>query len=409
MAKNYASIYNSANDSIALDQKFYIKLESSRGTMVFPLGTDHFLTIPGGSIAFEQAYDINQQRSGRHNQSLLKKKKTTGWNFSTYFNIDTAEGAAIATEIDQAVRELWKSLLGREQNPGGLVYDSATTPDYSFTLMEIGDKWSRQSPGAFVQGGNIQLPGDGEATIEWSGNAKTAYFIGMGLSVTANAAKEITVAVGEGERFQVGGAVMGIKADGVTRSTDTPDGTPRTITAIVGDVITVDGAVLTDMDGTGGNIYLVYYEPENPVAIDDSITGLVGSISIVGLSSQCVRSLNVNIQNNHELRDNCYGSDALAGTLFVPGERLTIEPSISLNLNHAIVGFFNRKVNFDAEDVTAILGDAAGRHFKLEFPKVQFNVPAFSVPDTGSIPIEFAGTAFQTGLDAADEITASFL
>ena len=410
MAKNYASIYNSANDSIALEQKFYLKAETTRGEMVFPVGTDHFLSIPGGTITFEQAFESNMQRSGRHHTSLIKKKKTTNWSLSTYFNIDTTLGAAGAAEIDPALRVLWTSLLGREQVPGGLVYDAADAPNITFTLLEVGDKWARQSPGAFAMGGNVQLPGDGEATIEWTGNAKTAYFIGMGKTVTDNSAgNTITLEAGQGERFQVGGAIMAIEADGVTRSADTPDGTPRKITGIVGDVLTVDGAPFADLDGSLADIYITYYEPENPVAIDNSVTGLIGSVSIAGLTNQCVRSFGMNIQNNHELREDCYGSDGLAGTLFVPGDRLTVETNMTLNMNHAIAGFFNRRVAFETENITAILGDSAGRHFKAELPKVQFNVPGFSVPDTGSIPVEFSGTAFQTALDAADEITASYL
>ena len=411
MAKDYASIYNSANDSISLEQRFYLKEESTRGVMVFPAGTDHFLALPGGSIDFSQDFESSPQRSGRHHNNIIKKKKSTAWNFSSYFNIDTTLGAAGVAEIDPAMRVLWKYLLGREQTPGGLVYDAATAPSTTFTLIEISDKWSRQSPGAFVQGGNIQLPGDGESTTEWSGMAKNAFFIGMGKTTVLNAANEITLQVGEAERFVVGGIIMLVEADGVTRSADTPDGSPRTITDVnTGtDVITVDGAVLADADGSAGDIYVVYYEPETPAAIDDPVTGLIGSVSIVGLASQCIRTLGINIQNGHEPVDYCYGADGLAGSIFVPGDRMTAEISISMNMNHEVAGFFNRRVNFDAEDITAVLGEAAGRRFEALLPRVIMSVPSFSVPDTGSIPVEFSGTAFQTGLDLADELTASFL
>ena len=117
----------------------------------------------------------------------------------------------------------------------------------------------------------------------------------------------------------------------------------------------------------------------------------------------------MNISNNHELVDYCYGEDGLSGKLFVPGDRLTAEVTLSMNLNDDVIEFFNKKTYFESDSLTAVLGDAAGRHFELSLPKVYFQVPAFSVPDTGSIPVEFSGTAYQTILDAADEITASFL
>ena len=410
MSKNYADIYNSGNDSISLEQKFYLKEETVRGEMIAPVGADFFFNLPGGQISYEQPFESSTQRSGRHHNNIIKKKITSAWNFSTYFNIDVAEIQG-TTELDPALRVLWKSLMGKEATATGVVYDASVAPDSTFSLFEVGDQWARQAPGAFVQGGNIQLPGDGEATIEWSGNAKTAYMVGIAQSTAVNAANEVTLSPGEAERIPQGAMVMIIKDDGVTRSTDTPDGSPRKITTsnTTTDVVTVDGAVLADSDGSSDPIYLCYYEPETPVAIDNPVTGLIGSVSIVGLSSQCFRNLGVNIQNNHELVDYCYGEDGLGGKLFVPGDRMTAELSLNLNLNHDVVEFFNRKTRFQAENISAILGDSTTRHFQLEIPKAFFMVPSFSVPDTGSVPVEFSGTAYQTALDAADEVTASYL
>ena len=65
MAKNYASIFNSANDAISLEQRLYLKEEVSRGVFETPLGTDHFLTLPGGAINYEQPFESSPQRSGR--------------------------------------------------------------------------------------------------------------------------------------------------------------------------------------------------------------------------------------------------------------------------------------------------------------------------------------------------------
>ena len=44
--KNYAEIYNSGNDSISLEQRFYAKLETTRGVLEAPLGTDFFFHLP---------------------------------------------------------------------------------------------------------------------------------------------------------------------------------------------------------------------------------------------------------------------------------------------------------------------------------------------------------------------------
>lgn len=410
--KDYAAIYSSVNDSIALEQRFYIKEESTRGVLAVPTGADFFYTLGGGSVNFTQAVESSPHRSGRHHTSVIKQKTSTEWSFPTFFNIDTSLGTADTNQIDPALRTLYKSLMGKEDVSGGSpVYTSETDPSITFSIYEVGDQWAKQAPGSFVESGNATFPGDGDSQIEWSGSSKTALTVGMGLStVDNNAGNTMTLESGDGERFPVGAKVMIIKDDGTTRSSDTPDGSPREVVSVVGDVVTLDGAALADADGSAANVYLVYYEPESPVAINDPQTGLEGSITIVGLgAADCVRSGSINMVNNHELQDFCYGEEGLGGRLFTPGGRFTAEVSLELNLNKDLVGFLNSIRDFQGEDITLILGDAAGRHVQIEVPKAIFPVPEISVPDSGTIPVTFTGNAYQTALDAADEVTISFL
>lgn len=410
MAKNYAAIYVSGNDSISLEQRLYLKLEATRGQIAVPGNSDFLFSLAGGGIEFSQPFESSPHRSGRHHNNTITKKTETTFSFSTYFNIDTTLGVPSAAEVDAPVRTLFKSLLGFEDATSGLIYNASIAPDLTFSLHEVGDMWARQAAGAFVQSGNMQFPGDGEATVEWAGDAKTAYFAGIGKSLINNSANTVTLQTGEGDRFSVGAQVMIIKADGSTRSTDTPAGSARTVTAVVGDVVTLSGAALTDANGTTTPVYLCYYEPAAPTGIDNPVTGLIGTVSIASLGgSICVRSVGINVQNNHEKMDYCYGEPGLGGPLFTPAERLTAEVEVELNLNHETFALVNRIRNSESQDVSVILGDAAGRHFEALMPRVIFSVPTFAVPDTGTIPVSFSGSAYQTALDAADEITAKFI
>ena len=409
MAKNYASIYANPTDSSALEQAFYLKQETTAGTIIPVLGTDFLYTLAGGSLEFGQAIESSPHRSGRHNNNTIKKKKELSWSLSTYFNINTALGAASSAEIDTPARLLHKSMFGFEDASAGAVYNTSTTPSITFSIFEVGDKWARQARGCFVDSATLNFPGDGEATAEWSGMGVESIMIGIGKSVTANAANIITLAAGEGKRMKVGGLVMVIKSDGVTRSTDTPSGTPRTITVIAGDLITVSGAALTDSDGTVNPVYLCYYEPTGKTGIDNPVTGLIGNMTIVGLSYQCIRSAVIACTNSHELVNYCFGEDSAGGSIFVPASRFNAEWTIEMNLNAEVVGFFNDLQSFTAQDITLVLGEASGRRLEIEAPKVIFSVPTFSLPDTGSIPISFVGTGYQTALDAADELTLSYI
>jgi len=408
VGKNYADLYNSENDSIALDQKFFVVEELVRGTLKGPTGADFIYTLEGGSVSYTQPFISSPHRSGRHHTSIIKQKKDMSFTIPTYFNIDETLGSASTAEIDPAMRVLMTSMFGKEITSPNLEYSTASEPDLTFSLFENGDKWAYQSRGCFVQGANMKFPGDGEATSEWTGMGVEALMVSIGKSVTANSGNTVTVATGEGYRFPVGALVMIIHADGTTRSSDTPDGTYRTVTSVAGDVVTLSGAVLTDADGTTNPVYLCYAEPATPTAINNPVTGLVGAADFAGLSIDCFRNIEINCQNNHEPVKYCFGSDALHGRLFVPGSRFTAELSATLNQNAPVVEFYNKLQAFQSQDFSLRLGSAAGRRLEISLPKVFMQPPSFSVPASGSIPITFKGNAYQTALDAADEITVDF-
>jgi hypothetical protein len=411
MAKNYKAIYDSGNVSIALEQRFFAKQETTRGELKAPTGADFFFHT-GGTIEHSQPVESSPHKSGRHHNNIIKKKKEASFSISTYFNIDTAQPAAAVAEIDPALRLLWKSMMGAEDTSSGAKYTPAV-PALTFSLFEIGDKWARQARGCFIQGANMTFPGDGEATIEWSGACKDALYVGMAKSVVSNdGGQTVTLGVGEGAQFAkaIGGLVMIIKSDGITRSTDTPNGTPRKIVSVVGDVVTLDGAALADADGSGlaDEIYLVYYEPATPIAIDNPQTGLVGSFTVDGYGTFCARSISVNLTNDHELVNYCYGSDSLKAPFYNAGNRMTAVVSFEANWDETMLKLFNSIQNFDGQGLAIILGDAAGRRLQIDIPKVIFGVPSVAVPETGSVPVTFEGNAYQTAFDAADEISVHY-
>lgn len=413
MAKNYKSIYESGNDSIALEQRWYLKAETARGTLVAPAGTDFLYTQQGGSVTYAQAKTSSPHRSGRHNTDIIREKTSTEWTLPMLLNVktDAMQGAG---ELDIAVATLWESLLGKKTVASGVHFDPSETPDVTFSLFHCGDHFSEQMPGAFVTGGELSLPGDGMASMTFNGAAKTRLLVGIGkITTDCNGGNVATVQAGEGWRFPVGGMVMLIKGDGTTRSTDTADGTPRRITAVdttTGDV-TVDGAQLADADGSTTPLYLAYYEPATPTGINDPQTGLVGDVSIDNLPSlSCVRSVTLSLENNHELVNYCFGESGLSGPLFVPGSRLDAMVSLEMNLNAGVVEYLNKLNDFIANAINLVVGNSAGRHFKVVLPKVKFNVPAISVPENGSIPITFEeGMCLQSVLDAGDEVQVKYL
>ena len=418
MARNFHTAYAKTGDDVALNQSFFIVEETTKGVFAPPTDTDFFFTRAGGSVDHTQPFESSDHRSGRHNNSIIEQKKETAWSIPTYVNIDTTQGSPGVAEVEPAIRVLWKSMLGTETIPGGVVFTPADDPDITFSLYENGDTSAVQVPAAFVMACALAAPGDGTATLDWSGNGADRYRVGIGSS-TANNDGGNTFTLDdadEAKRFPVGGQVMIITdaAGGATRSADTPNGSYRTITdSDTGTgVVTLSGAVLADADGSAaGAYYLAFAEPETPTGIDNIQTGLVGSMSIDGLggTQACVRTINVNMENNHELVNYCYGTSALAFPYFVAGSRLNVGVEVEVNLNAEKVEWLYDLDQFTAQDLDYILGDATGRHLRLDLPRVILQVPSIETPEEGSVPFTSSGTAFQTSLGAADEITVSYL
>lgn len=411
MAKNYASIYGNTGDSSALNQRFFLKQESTKGVMAVPAASDYFFALSGGSINFSQPINSSPHRSGRHNNNTIKEKKSLEWSLPTMVNIDTGSAQGVG-ELESSLRVLWKSLLGKESVPGAVVYDSSEDPSITFTMFEVGDRWCKQARGLFVDSCEISLPGDGQSQLNWSGMGVESYLVGIGKStVSNNGGNTVTLQAGEGKQFPAGALVMIVEADGSTRSADTVAGTARKVVSVSGDIVTLDGASLSDADGSVTPIYLAYYEPVmvGTEGIDNPQTGLVGtftSASIPGMP--CVRSATITITNGHEIVNYCWGTDAAYGAIFVPASRLEVDVSIELNLNKDTVAFYNAVQSFEAQDLNFKLGDTATRHLEIDLPKAIFQVPSISIPENGSIPVSFEGKAYQTSLDAANEITVKY-
>lgn len=407
--KNFVSAYNQTSDSSGIVQSIYLKKETTRGVFVPPVGTDFLFTLAGGGITASQALNSSQHRSDRHNNNFIKEKRVEEFSLSTYFNIDVAALNG-NTAIDTPMKTLWESALGFTEV--GLldefIANPSVAPNITFTMLENGDSWGKQLIGGFIESCEIQLPGDGQAQASWSGAGGGFKFVGIGKSTVANTGNVVTLQSGEGLRFPVGGYVMIIEADGVTRSADTPSGSARRVVSVSGDAVTLDGAVLADADGSTNPIYLCYYEPTGATGIDNPVTGLVGEISSSLLpAGYCFRSLTIALANNHERVDYCFGADGLDAPFFIPAGRLDVNVTAELNMSKALVGFYNRIVANEGVDIEAILGDSTGRHYKFTMPRVIFQVPAIEVPESGSIPVSYEGLAYQSGYDLADEIEVS--
>lgn len=433
MAKNFKAIYEGGNDASAMNQTFFLKKETTRGTIIAATGSDFLYTLSGGGVNFTQPFELSPHRSGRHANNIIRQKTSSEWSLQTFVNIaqkqaspnETKDSLYTTSGVDVAIQTLWEAMLGKaydlqmdgttptgDDTDGGIRrYTPEADPAITFTLFENLDHMAKQAVGCFVNQVELSMPGDGQAQMNWSGNAKTVYHAGIG-KVKAIVANEIELDdVDEARRFDVGAMVMVVTSDGVTRRVGT-----TTVTA--SDWTTGKVTVAAAPAATAAGDFLCYFEPATQTGIDNPQTGLIGEITIASLPTlSCVRSATLTLNNNHELVDYCFGTDGLSGPLFVPGGRLEATLSIELNLNANLVEFMKRVRELEAQDITLRVGPKQSgtptivenkHHLLVKCPKVQFNVPAISVPESGSIPVSFEGTCLQTALDEADEVTVEY-
>jgi hypothetical protein len=419
LAKNFATEYNRTGDSVSLNQSIFIVKETTKGTFAPPLDSSFLFSLAGSSINHTQPVTPSPHRSGRHNVDSYVEKKSTEWELPTFVNIDT-NAVGGDTARDAAVAVLWESMLGNQTDNAGVstVFDASSDPDITFSLYENLDVCGHQLRGSFCESVNLNAPGDGQAQMNWSGAAADRLRVGIGRSVIDNSGGNTftCVNVTEAKRFPVGAQVMYIIGDGTTRSASTPNGTYATVTASdsTTGIVTMDIALPADMNATAdpdSQVFLAYAEPETPTGISNIQTGLVGSISIDGLGGTvaCVRSFDLNLNNNHERVNYCFGTDGLATPFFVPGDRLSVELTVEMNLNSPRVEWLADIDGFESQAIAFILGAVAGRHLKIDLPKVIFDIPSTPVPETGSVNFSATGRGYANGLTTEDSVTVSYL
>lgn len=411
--KNFATLYNSQNLSSAIEQSIFVKTETQKALAIAPLGTDA-IEQTAANVAFAEPRDPSPHKSGRDHVSLIRRKNSTEISLTTAVNIDTSLGGPTSGQIDQAMRALLLNTLGFETETPNLRYNNSEAPDDSFTMLDNGDKQANQAIGAFIQTMTINIPGADIPTFEFTGMAKTAFNAGIGVSTSDNNGGNIISLdnINEACRFEVGALVMVIKADGLTRSDDTATGTFRRVVSSneANGQVELDGAVLADSDGSGGAIYLAYYEPEGVTKINDIQTDLTGDVVVGSLpAGNCVRSMSITLNNNHEVEDDCYGESGLTDALYAASDKFTVEVSIELNLNDDLVEFITKRKNFELENVVATIGSTTGRRMQITMARLQLNVPAVVRPETGRVPVTFEGIALASDSGAGDAIVIDYL
>lgn len=404
------NLLNRSVEFVGLDQKLWLILETggfgdaaTGGLVPTAAGAIGHTTA---SVGFDIPRSSSTYRSARSNVVMLSGKKTVKWSAETYIIPGTPDGSNHPTLPDSHPFLLTTFGSVDQTNPAQIAYNLVRNNPFSFRVLEEGTHFSRLAVGCVCDTTTFSLPGDGKAIMKFDGFGQDVYMSGQSaIAATLTAANAITVATGQGGRFEVNGYVDVIAgSDG-----NTAIASARKITGITGDVITVAGAAITAAIGD----ILVGTAPDFTGAegAENALLGLTGSFSTANFGSiDCqLLSAEISIKNNYTEKDKFYGTNKICGFIADKRRDVTIKLDILLTQNN--FEFYMNNKSFIADNLTITLAPqtipapinaALGRTFTFNLPKVEFKVPKLDQPADGYIKLSLEGTALAQSINSVD-------
>lgn len=402
-------LLNRSNVFVGIDQRLWITTETggygkdaTGGT--FPISTDGIEHV-NAKIEFNIPREDAAHRSGRSRVTRLSGKKEVKFSYEGYI-IPGAPAGSNPTLPD--VHPMLLSAFGSvdESTASKKIYKLSRSSTTSFRFLEEGSHFSRLAVGCVADTVTFSLPGDGKAMVKFEGFGQDVISAGESLvAADGTATNDVSVGTGEGQRFEVGAYIDII--DQVTGSTR--KASSRKITAIVGDVLTFDGATATFLEDD----IVVGAAPDFTAdSSEDALLGLKGSISTGSFGTlDCdLLSAEISLKNNYSQRNMIYGTDTICG--FMADKRRDVSIKLDILLTKDNFDFYQRNKNFTADSLTITLAPqeipapinaAAGRTMTFRFGKVEFNIPQIEQPGDSFVKITLEGVALATDINTVND------
>jgi hypothetical protein len=401
-------LLNRSNEFVGVDQRLWLKTETGGfGKLatggLFPVAADGLEHV-NAKIEFNIPREDAAHRSGRSRVVRLSGKKEVKFSYEGY--IVPGEPSGNNPTLPD-IHPLLLSAFGScdESDPSKKLYQLTRASATSFRFLEEGSHFSRLAVGCVADSITFTLPGDGKAMVKVEGFGQDVYSAGQStLAAAVVASNDLVVATGEGQRFEVGSYVDVIdKDDGVTRTAAS-----RKITAIVGDTLTVDGAVISaDQDDI-----VIGAAPDFAAdSSENALLGLKGSLSTGSFGTlDCdLLSAEITLKNNYTPKSFIYGKDSICG--FIADKRRDVSLKFDILLTKDNYDFYQRNKNFIADSVEITLAPQeiqgpilapAGRTFTFRFSKVEFNIPQIEQPGDSYIKLSLEGVALATDINTGN-------
>lgn len=405
--------YTGKNESVVVtagdtnDVSLDLKLGVANGGTE-SVGTDDvdFLLYTTGGPTFNQPAESNTHRSGRFHTNIIKKKKVVEFDIDTFINLPdgssmtitapnwipsvpsievpengttpvTLEGnlyqstpgardplkiifKGISNEktLDNAIKLLLESSLGTltETTFDGDVVVEQGLPNIFFSMVRVSTLFGEYYRGCYVKDMSMEFPGDGPATVKYTGMGSDRGISGISRvdGVVSASTSVVVESEDQASRYTKTGLVMILDTDGRTIL----DGYDGDISIESTNVPTKTLTVSRAVDAPNGGLVV----PWHPGAVqetgrDNIYTDLEGSFKTkqTQTASKCtITSMSLNLANDHVDLNNRFGKDANLG--FVAGNRMTAGLSVEFDLSNEMLGEVIQTQEFGGLNPEIVLG-----------------------------------------------------
>lgn len=396
---------NRANEFVGIDQRLWIKTETggygaAASGGLFPVATDGIEHV-NMKIDFTIPREDAAHRSGRSRVVRLSGKKDAKFSYEGYIVPGTPSGGNPTLPDSHA---MLLSAFGSvdETDVSKKIYKLTRSTTSSFRFLEEGTHFTRLAMGCVADVLTFTLPGDGKAMMKVEGFAQDVVSGGQSTAAALGASVNVvTVATGEGQRFEVGSYIDIIdQVDGNTRIAAS-----RIISAIAGDAITFGGAAVSF---AAGDIVVGAAPDFTADSAEDALLGLKGTFSTGSFGAlDCdLLSAEISLKNNYTPKNFVYGTDKICG--FIADKRREVTLKFDILLTKDNFDFYQRNKNFIADSVVitlapqeipAPINPADARTFTFRFPKVEFDIPAIEQPGDSYVKLTLEGVALAADIN----------
>ncbi len=396
---------------LGVDQKVWLGSETggfgddaTGGLLPLAANAIDFITC---DIKFDIPREDSPSRSGRSVVARLSGKKTVEVKVESHIIPGTPVGLNPSLP---PMHPLILSAFGEVDlsNPAEIKYKLSRFNGNSARIVEEATHYARLAVGVVGDKLTFSLPGDGKAQMSFEGFAQDAYIAGESNLVSDTViGNDIEVTVGHGFRFEVDSLVDVI--DGVDGNTIIVSA--RKVVAVVGDIVTLDGAAFSATTGD----FAIGHAPADylPITAEYALLGLRGTFNVAGFPiGDCELIMaEIGLSNNYTKKDFLYGTDKICG--FIADKRREVSVKIEVLLNKDTLSFYMRNKQFIAEELTITLepqripgpsfSSSVGRTFEFYLPKVEFNIPPIANEADAYVTLSLEGKALAPDSNSLDE------